>query len=109
MAPDNRPLIGPIVVALAGLVIAAVPLQFAGVFGAIGAGDAPMVGLAIGVGLVLTGVAARVRPTFTSELGAVAIVLSLSSVFGALGGLGVGLLLGVLGGSLCVAWKPATS
>ena len=64
------------------------------------------VGLAIGSALVLVGVAAHLRPSFTTELGAVAIVLSLASVFGALGGLVVGLLLGVVGGSLCVAWKP---
>ena len=106
MVASRGPVAGPLVVALAGVVIATVPLQFGGVVALVGADGAPAVGLAIGSALVLVGVAAHLRPSFTTELGAVAIVLSLASVFGALGGLVVGLLLGVVGGSLCVAWKP---
>lgn len=107
MASDSGPVAGPVVVVIAGLVIALVPIQFGDVLAAFGAESAPVVGLGIGGALVLVGLAAHRQPAFTRELGAVAIVLSLASVFGAVGGLVVGLLLGVVGGSLCVAWKPS--
>jgi hypothetical protein len=101
MGSHRGPIAGPLVVVLAGVVIAAVPLLFGDTLAVFGADGAPVVG----VGIV--GVVAPLRPSLTTELGTVAIVLSLLSVFGALGGLVVGLLLGVVGGSLCVAWKPA--
>ncbi len=107
MESRRGPVAGPVVVVLAGVVIAAVPLQFGDFLAVFGADGAPVVGLGIGGALVLVGVTASLLPSFTTELGAVAIVLSLLSVFGAVGGLVVGLLLGVVGGSLCVAWKPA--
>jgi hypothetical protein len=34
-------------------------------------------------------------------------LLSVLSIFGALGGLVVGLVLGLLGGNICIAWRPA--
>jgi hypothetical protein len=107
MGSHRGPIAGPLVVVLAGVVIAAVPLLFGDTLAVFGADGAPVVGVGIGGALVLVGVVASLRPSFTTELGTVAIVLSLLSVFGALGGLVVGLLLGVVGGSLCVAWKPA--
>ncbi|RXK46196.1 DUF6114 domain-containing protein [Halorientalis pallida] len=107
MSSSRGPIAGPFVVVLAGVVVAAVPVLFGDVLAVFGADSAPSVGLGIGGALVLVGVAAHLQPSFTTELGAVAIVLSLLSVFGALGGFLVGLLLGVVGGSLCVAWKPS--
>ena len=107
MDTSRGPVAGPFVVVLAGIVIAAVPILLGDVLAIFGADGAPTVGLGIGGALVVVGVAAYFQPSFTTELGVVAIVLSLLSVFGALGGLLVGLLLGVVGGSLCVAWKPS--
>jgi hypothetical protein len=100
MRGNRGPVAGPFVVILAGVVIAAVPLLFGDILAVFGADGAPAVGLGIGGALVLVGVAAHLQPSFTTELGVVAIVLSLLSVFGALGGL--------VGGSLCVAWQPST-
>jgi hypothetical protein len=107
MGTSRGPVAGPFVVVLAGVVIGAVPLLLGDVLAIFGADGAPTVGLGIGGALVVVGVAASLLPSFTTELGVVAIVLSLLSVFGALGGLLVGLLLGVVGGSLCVAWQPS--
>ncbi|WP_424019575.1 DUF6114 domain-containing protein [Halorientalis pallida] len=108
MRGNRGPVAGPFVVVLAGAVIVAVPVLFGDVLAVFGADSVPTVALGIGGALVLVGVAAHLQPSFTTELGVVAIGLSLLSVFGALGGLVVGLLLGVVGGSLCVAWKPST-
>ena len=108
MSATRGPVAGPVVIVLAGVVIAAIPVELAGVLGIFGADAAPTVGFGIGLGLAATGVAAHLRPAFTTELGVVAIALSLLSVFGAFAGLGLGLLLGVIGGSLCVAWRPTS-
>jgi len=108
MAPSSQrgPILGPVVVIASGLVIAAVPFRFQSLLSIIG-GSNPVVGLGFGGALVACAVLAHVKYEFSTELGVVAMVLSLLSLFGALGGLLVGLLLGIIGGNLLMAWKPA--
>ena len=58
-------------------------------------------------GLVIaTAVAGYLLPSASTYLGILVILFSIVSIFGALGGLFVGTLLGILGGSLMVAWQP---
>lgn len=103
---QRGPILGPLVVCAAGLVIAAVPFRFQDLLSIIG-GANPVVGLGFGGALVACGVLAHVKYEFSTELGVVAMVLSVLSIFGALGGLLLGLILGIVGGNLLMAWKPS--
>ncbi|GAB6876583.1 long-chain-fatty-acid--CoA ligase [Thermaerobacter litoralis] len=59
-------------------------------------------------GLVIaTAIAGYLLPAASTYLGILVILFSIVSIFGALGGLFVGAILGILGGSLMVAWQPA--
>ncbi|EKP95558.1 long-chain-fatty-acid--CoA ligase [Thermaerobacter subterraneus] len=58
-------------------------------------------------GLVIaTAIAGFLLPAASTYLGILVILFSIVSIFGALGGLFVGAILGILGGSLMVAWQP---
>lgn len=103
--PWGRPLLGPLLLIAAGVVIAAVPIRFADLLSIIGGGS-PLLGLGFGGALILCAVGIHAAPSFSTELGVLAMALSILSIFGALGGLLVGLLVGLIGGNLCVAWKP---
>lgn len=101
----ERPFLGAVMLLLAGVVIAFVPLQFATELLLIG-GSLTFIGLLFATLVFLTGVFALLRPDFSREIGILGIAMSILSIFGALGGLVVGLVIGVLGGNLCMAWRP---
>lgn len=101
---SQRPLAGPVVLVLAGVVIAAVPFRFGGLLAMVGGGS-PVLGLLFGGSVALCGVGVAWKPTFSREFGVVAIAFSILSLFGTLGGLLVGLVLGLVGGNLCLAWR----
>lgn len=105
-SPVGRPVLGPLVLVAAGAAVALVPLRFADLLSIIGGGS-PILGFAMGGAIAVCGVAVHAAPDFSTEIGVLAMALSILSLFGALGGLLVGLLLGLLGGNLCVAWQPA--
>jgi len=104
-ASTRGPILGPLVVIAGGVVIAAVPVRFQGLLSMIGGGNTT-VGLGLGGAIVCCGVLAHVKQEFSTELGIVAMVLSVLSLFGAFGGLLVGLILGIVGGNLLLAWHP---
>jgi len=99
------PIVGSIIVVLAGVVIAIVPFQFQKLLSVIGGGNTT-VGLLLGGGIVLCGIGAFLKPDFSTELGIVTMALSVLSLFGAFGGLLVGLILGIIGSNMLLAWKP---
>lgn len=105
-ASTRGPILGPLIVVAAGVVIAVVPFRFNHLLSMIGGGNT-VVGLMFGVLIIACGVLAHVKHDFSTELGVVAMVLSILSLFGAFGGLLVGLILGLIGGNLMLAWKPA--
>jgi len=104
--PWGRPVVGPLVLIAAGAVVAYVPLRFQDLLSIIGGGS-PVVGFLVGSALACRGLAVHAAPSFSTELGVVAMALSVLSVFGALGGLVVDLVLGRLGANVCIAWQPA--
>lgn len=106
-SPRGRPVLGPLVLVAAGAAVALVPLRFADLLAVIGGGS-PVLGIAMGGAIALCAVAVHALPDFSTEIGVLAMALSVLSLFGALGGLLVGLLLGLLGGNLCIAWQPAS-
>ena len=102
--PWGRPILGPLVLIVAGAVIAYVPLRFGDLLSVIGGGS-PVVGFLVGGALACCGLVVHAAPSFSTELGVVALALSVLSIFGALGGLVVGLVLGLVGGNICIAWQ----
>jgi F0F1-type ATP synthase assembly protein I len=100
----KRPFLGGVLLLLAGLIIGYVPLQFAGELIFIG-GTFTIIGLVFATFVFLTGVGALAMPEHATIFGVAGVALSILSLMGALGGLLIGMLLGIIGGNLCVAWK----
>lgn len=99
------PLLGPALLVVAGGVIAFAPLRFGQLLAMVGGGS-PVLGALFGGLVALCGIGVRLKPTLSRELGAAAIAFSLLSLFGALGGLVIGMVLGIVGGNLCLSWRP---
>lgn len=99
----GRPFLGGLLLLLSGLVIAYVPMQFATELLLVG-GSFTFIGLLFATLVSLTGVFVLMRPEFSRELGILGVTMSILSIFGALGGLVVGMLVGIVGGNLCIAW-----
>ncbi|QYJ15440.1 hypothetical protein Rxycam_01263 [Rubrobacter xylanophilus DSM 9941] len=100
----RRPRLGLALLTLAGLLIIWMPLviyvqefgQFSLVFG----------GVVIG-GIVLgSAILGWIYPQRVQIFGVIGLIFSILSLMGALGGLVIGMLLGIVGGSLCAAWTP---
>lgn len=101
---DERPFWGSVLMALGALFIAWVPLnvsniQLLGVF-------VTPVGYLLALLLLVNSGLALAKPALHDVLGISGILFSLLSVFGALGGLFVGMLVGTIGGVLCYSWTP---
>lgn len=104
----ERPFAGGVLLMLAGLLISWVPAHMA--FELLLVGNlTTYVGVLFSVLVFLTGVFALRLPEFSDELGILGVVLSILSLFGALGGLFVGMLVGIIGGNLCYAWNGPDS
>lgn len=102
---ESRPFWGGLLLIVASLLIAWVPMQFAMELFLIG-GAFTIVGLAFAVIVFLIGAFALLKPNLSTMLGVTGIAFSILSLIGALGGLLFGTILGIVGGSLCVAWQP---
>lgn len=101
----QRPFTGGVLLILAGLVIGYVPSQFAGALFLLGK-SFTMIGVIFAVLVLMCGVMAITSPEYADLVGTAGVVFSILSIFGALGGFGIGLLLGVVGGNLAASWKP---
>jgi hypothetical protein len=100
----TRPFWGSLLIIAAGLLILIGPaslLRFS-----LLPGSMLWAGLLVGALLLVMGVIQLLLPSYAVITGAIAIVLSLVSLLVALGGFGIGMLLGIIGGSLGVAWRP---
>ncbi|WP_306061731.1 DUF6114 domain-containing protein [Natronococcus wangiae] len=104
----QRPFLGGILLCLAGILITWVPMQILPDIIFIGGEMTGFlaIGAMFGVFVFVTGVFALYRPKYSDMIGVVGVVLSVLSLFGSLGGLLVGMLFGILGGNLCIAWRP---
>ncbi len=102
-----RPFWGGVLLMFAGLLLAYIPFYTLDNFAFTG-GTGELIGL---IGLVfaffvfLSGVASITHPQISTLAGMTGIVMSILSVVGGtFGGMGVGTFVGMVGGSLCVAW-----
>lgn len=96
---------GAVLLMVAGLIVGYVPLQFTMELILIG-GPFTAIGLLFAVLIFLTGVFALLRPDLSTILGIAGVAFSILSVVGALGGLLIGLLIGIVGSNLLIAWQP---
>jgi hypothetical protein len=69
-------------------------------------GSTVWAGVLVGALLVVMGLIQLLAPSYALITGAIAIVLSLISLLVAVGGLGIGMILGLIGGAIGVAWRP---
>ena len=68
-----------------------------------------LVGILFGIAVIVGAVMLHHNPAEHSKWGLIILIFSILSIFGsAMGGFGVGLILGVIGGILALTWKPAT-
>ncbi|HEY2421257.1 MAG TPA: DUF6114 domain-containing protein [Neobacillus sp.] len=100
----RRPFWGGFLSILSGLIILWVPMQLYEV--AATPGSMIVVGLLLGGITLLMGVLSYIMPKLSTLLGILAILASTLSIMGALGGFLIGTILGIIGGSFCIAWKP---
>lgn len=101
----ERPFLGAVLLLVAGVIVGYVPLQFTMELLLVG-GAFTAIGLVFAVLLFLTGVFALVRPDLSTILGIAGVAFSILSVVGGLGGLLIGLLIGIVGSNLLIAWQP---
>jgi hypothetical protein len=100
----RRPFWGGFLSIISGLIILWVPVQLYEV--AATPGSMIVVGLLLGGITLLMGVLSYIMPKLSTLLGILAILSSALSIMGALGGFLIGTILGIIGGSLCIAWNP---
>lgn len=103
----ERPFWGALLLILAGLILSVIPFTALGSFAFTGStGELiGLIGLFFSFFVFLAGVAAMTQPQLSTLAGMIGIVMSiLSIVGGTLGGMFVGTFLGMIGGSLCIAW-----
>jgi len=100
-----RPLLGGALLCLGALLIGWVPVQFTTELLLIG-GTFTMLGLFFASLVAFCGVGALAKPEFAPVFGAFGVAFSTLSLFGALGGLLIGMVVGTAGGVLCYAWDP---
>lgn len=103
--PSGRPVLGAGLLIVAGLLVVLVTWQFTLELLLIG-GAYSVIGFAWGALMILCGVLALSSPKLSTPIGVAGIAFSILSIIGALGGLLVGIILGIAGGSLLISWSP---
>ena len=74
---------------------------YAGMFG--------LLGVIFGVAVIVGAVMLYNNPAQSSKWGLMILIFAVLSIFGsAMGGFGIGLILGIIGGILALTWKPPT-
>lgn len=104
---NQRPFWGAILMIVAGLLVLWGPLSLFPIIFI--TGGSIYEGMFVGSLLVLMGILQLLAPSHALITGSVGIILSLASVLVALGGMGIGVFLGLIGSSLGVAWKAPIS
>ncbi|WP_247009577.1 DUF6114 domain-containing protein [Halorientalis litorea] len=100
----KRPLSGSALLILSGVMIAAIPLYLQTIPLTAGMGNAAL-GIVWGAMVAACGLFALLRPDLSTLAGVTGIAISIISLVGAFGGLVFGMLVGIVGGNLCIAWS----
>ena len=99
----RRPFAGAMLLFVGAVVISAVPLNTYLIFGP----SKTTVGLLFGALVFGSGLLALLRPGLSTVAGISGITFSVLSIYGAFGGFIVGMLVGIVGGNLCLAWESS--
>jgi hypothetical protein len=102
----RRPFVGSILMILAGILILVGPMSPSILRFAMLPGSTIWAALLVGALLLVMGIVQMFVPSLSTFTGGVGMVLSLISIIVALGGFIIGMLLGLIGGALGVAWRP---
>ncbi|AQL43670.1 hypothetical protein BV210_13590 [Halorientalis sp. IM1011] len=106
---SRRPFAGGTLLVLGGMIIAAIPIRLQMISATQGPSFSAL-GIVFAAMVVACGVFAIVKPQLSTLIGVTGIAMSILSLIGAFGGLVIGMLVGIVGGSLCVAWQePGTT
>lgn len=106
---QDRPVAGGSLLVFAGILLVYIPFRTLDNYAFTG-GTAELIGLiglVLGAIVFLSGAGAVTFPEMSNIFGMMGILMSFVSLIGGtFGGMGVGTFFGVLGGLLCVIWKP---
>jgi hypothetical protein len=100
----GRPFLGGVLILFGNVFMWLVTLGYAPSLLLIG-NQTALIGLVVSSLVFLTGIFALTQPEYSTVIGYVGIPLSVISLMGALGGLLIGMILGLIGSSLCIAWE----
>ncbi|WP_248903841.1 DUF6114 domain-containing protein [Halocatena marina] len=100
----RRPFLGGSLLLLGSVFMAYVAISYGKDLILVGSSTA-FLGLVSSSLVFLTGVFALTKPEFSTMIGYVGGALSIISLMGTLGGLFIGMLLGLIGSNLCIAWE----
>lgn len=103
----HRPRAGLILLILSGLFTLYIPVHLYWL--TFVPGNFAFTGILFGGLLLACGIIGWFMPSYVRVLGIFGILLSILSLMGALGGMVIGMLLGIVGGCLCVAWDGGKS
>ncbi|BCL83244.1 hypothetical protein ccbrp13_57090 [Ktedonobacteria bacterium brp13] len=102
----TRPFAGAILIMIAGLLVLWGPVELLPF--ALLPGSNIWAGILVGGLLLVMGIIQLLAPSNALVTGAIAVVLSLVSLLVAVGGFGIGMLLGITGGAMGIAWQPVS-
>ncbi len=100
----TRPFWGATLALLSGLLICYVPLQLLEV--AAVPGTMVFVGFFLGGIVLICAILSYIMPHLSTLLGIMIMFSAILSIMGAMGGFIIGTILGIIGGSLCISWRP---
>lgn len=99
---SKRPFWGASLTLLAGLLILYIPLQLYAI--ALIPGSFVFVGFLFAGLILIVGILSYIYPQFSTVFGIIGMFVSILSIMGALGGIVIGTILGIVGGSFLIAW-----
>ncbi|WP_019152890.1 DUF6114 domain-containing protein [Robertmurraya massiliosenegalensis] len=100
---QKRPFWGATLTILAALIIMYIPIQLYAI--AFIPGSLVFIGFLFSGFLLIVGIFSYIYPQFSTLFGVLTIFLSVLSIMGALGGFIIGTIVGIVAGSLCIAWE----
>ncbi|GHO83968.1 DUF6114 domain-containing protein [Dictyobacter formicarum] len=102
----TRPFAGAILIIIAGLLVLWGPVALLPF--ALLPGSNIWAGILVGGLILAMGIIQLLVPSNALVAGSIAVVLSLVSLLVAAGGFGIGMLLGIIGGAMGIAWQPVS-
>lgn len=102
----SRPLLGGLLLILGSMFMFWVVLSYAISQTFIGGSLTAYLGVIAASSVFLVGLLVLKMPEYSTIFGYFGVALSIASLMGSLGGLFVGMILGIIGSCLCIAWVP---